>query len=168
MADGRFGRTHIVVDCLGDADQANASLLRQPAQYREASVAADADQRIQPQLPVALDDLPRPVDPGAVRHRIVEGVALVGRAQHGPSASKQIAGNAVRVQHLILQRSRQQAEGALLDTDHRPAAIPVRVQRHGPDGGVQAGAVAAAGQDPDAPYLAHRSCLCYSGRRDGA
>ena len=36
-----------------NADQADAALLRQPAQYREASVAAYADQRIQPQLPVA-------------------------------------------------------------------------------------------------------------------
>ena len=167
MADGGFGRTHVVVDRLGDADQADAALLRQPAQNREAAVAADADQRIQPQLPVALDDLPGPVDPRAVGHRIVEGVALVGRAQHGSAPTKQLAGKAVGVQHLVLQGPGQQAERAFLDADHGPAAVSVRVQRHSPDGGVQPGAVAAAGQDSDAPYLAHRSRLCYkwTGRR---
>ena len=163
MADGRLRRTHIVVDGLRDADKADAALLGQPAQDRKAPVAADSDQRVQPELPVALDDLLRPVDPGAVRHRVVEGVALVGRAQHRSAPAKQLAGKAVRVQYLVLQGPRQQAERALLDADHRPAAVSACVQSHSPDGSIQPGAVAAAREDSNAPYLAHRYRLCYSG-----
>ena len=46
--DRSFGQAKIVVDRLGHAHQIDAALLSQLAEDREAAVAADADQRIQP------------------------------------------------------------------------------------------------------------------------
>ena len=90
-ADRTLGRADIVVDRLRDADQAPVALLRQPAQDREAAVAADADQRVEAELVVAVDDLLGVVDRAAVGGRIGERIAPVGRAEHG-AAEMQDAG----------------------------------------------------------------------------
>ena len=147
-ADRALGVAEIVVDRLRDADQAPVALLRQPAQDREAAVAADADQRAEAELVVAVDDLVRAVDRAAVGRRIGERIAAVGRAEHG-AAEVQDAGDAVRGQLDRVDRAPEQAVGRLADPEHLPAVAEHRALDHRPDHGVQAGAVPAARQQTD-------------------
>ena len=50
VADRVLGRADVVVDRLGNADELDAALLRQPAQDGEAAIAADADERVDAEL----------------------------------------------------------------------------------------------------------------------
>ena len=91
--------------------------------------------------------------------RVGERVAAVGGAEQG-AAEVQDAGDAVGGQLDRVDRPREQAVGRLADAEDLPAVAVHRALDHGADHGVQAGAVAAAGQQTDA----HRDLLA-RGRR---
>ena len=146
-ADRPLGVAEIVVDGLGNADQAPIAQLGQAAQGREAAVAADADQRIELQGVIAGCDLGRTVD-HAGWTRIGERVAAIGRAQQG-AAHGQDAGDDVRAQRDRIDRPRQQPVGGLADAEHFPAVAEHGALDHGPDHCIQAGAVATAGQQAE-------------------
>ena len=145
-ADGELGMPQIVVDGLGDADQPHAADLGQPAHKGKAAVAADGDQPVEAQQPIALADLGRAVVPAPVLARIGERIAAVGGAQDGP-ALVQDALHAVRRQLGGCHRPLHHPEGRLVDAGYRETVAAHRPQHHRADHGVQAGAVTAAGQD---------------------
>src|SRR3546814_2693978 len=71
------------------------------------------------------------------------------RPEDRAAAAQEGAVEHVRVEVLRLHRPCHQAGRALFDADHGPAEIPGGVDRDRPDDGVQAGAVAATGEDAD-------------------
>ena len=150
-----LGMAEVVVDGLGDADQVEAALLGQAAQDRQGPVAADADERVQAEHAVALDHLGRAVPAAAVRHGVIEGVALVGGAEDGAADAQQLPGEQVEIERLRLDRAREQPMGALADADHFPAVTLDGAENHGAQHRVEARAVAAAGQDSDPLDLGH-------------
>ncbi|NJO35970.1 MAG: alpha/beta hydrolase [Rhodospirillales bacterium] len=89
--DRQLGEAEVVVDGLGDADQLDATAGGKFAQDLQAAVAADADERIELQLAIALDHLVCAVDEAAVGHREGEGIALVGGAEDGAAEPQHVA-----------------------------------------------------------------------------
>jgi len=158
-ADGDFGEAEIVVDGLGDRHQRDAALPRQVVQDAQAAVAADADQGFEPELAVAVDDLVGAVDQMAVGGGEGEGIALVGGAQDGAALAQHVGAQHLRPQLHRIHRPGQQAGGAVADAHHRPA------QRPGPaidraNHRIEAGAIAAAGQDADPLACRHAVISC--------
>ena len=123
---------------------------QQPAQDVEAAVAADADQPVELRARAG----PRPSRPSGPsccrraweRRRDRRDWCCRGRCRPGAPAPRRAAPGSSG--SAATGRS-QQAERAVADADRRPAVAVMGAQRHGADGGVEAGAVAAAGQDAD-------------------
>ncbi len=149
-ADRHLGQAEIVVDRLGNADQREIALAREPVEDPEAAVAADADHGIESERAHALDDLVGPIDQRAVRHRIGEWVAFVGRPQDGAAEPQHHAGRAAQIELLMAGRALQQTLGALANPDHLPAEAMMGAMHDRPNDRIEAGAVAAAGQNADA------------------
>ncbi len=163
-ADGVVGLGQVVVDRLRYADERDPALLGEAGEKTRAAVAADADQGVEVERVEALDRLVRPVLHGAVRHRILERIALVDRLQHRAALAQELAVHVLHRQVAMAYRPFQQPGGAGDDADHGEPIFPNRVIGDGANGGVQAGAVAARGQHADAvvlqPELAHTpACL---------
>jgi hypothetical protein len=155
VADRDLGQADIVVDGLGDADQLDPALLGEAAQNGQRAVAADADQGIEIERAVALDDLVAAVDAAAIVERIIEGVAPVRGAEDRAGHPEQGAVEEREVKLLRLDGTGHEAGGALVDADHLPAVALDRPVGHGADHGVQPRAIAAAGQDADPFDLRH-------------
>ena len=113
------------------------------------------------------DDLLRPVLDRAVGHRKGERVAAVGGAQDGATLAHDGAGELFGVQHFVLQGPAEQAHRAFLDADDGPAKLR-RPGGRGADHRIEAGAVAAAGQDADTLFACHVGRSRSSEDRGGA
>ena len=122
----------------------------QPAQDLEAAVAADADQPVEMQLAQALDHLGRADLLAAVAHREGERIAAIGGAEEGAALARQHGVEPRRIERLGSDRAVQQPVRTVADADCLPAITVMRPQRHRTNGGVEAGAVTAAGEDADA------------------
>ena len=113
----------------------------------ERAVAADDDQRAEFHLVEHFEDavgiVPRAV--GGLDH-LGERIAAVHGAENG-SAEPQDAGHIARREHARAARLDQTVE-AVLDADALDAAVGGRLH-DGADDGVEAGGVAAAGEDPE-------------------
>ncbi len=155
-AEGGGGLVQVVVDGLGHAHRAQP-LLAQGMGDGEGAVPPDGDQGIQLLLGEVLQDLVRAVDlPGAaVRHPDgeVERVALVGGPEDGPAqvadAPHPVPGEAEHATFGEALREEDPVE-ALPDAVALPAPVRGGDDR-GPDDRVEAGGVAAARADGDAP-----------------
>ena len=124
---GRKGRTKVVIDGLGDADEAQAFLV-QLVRDSQAAVAADGDVRIDLVLCKRLQYPIRTVHfPGASIRRPfqnLEGIPTVGRTEHGSSK----VGDILHLLDIQLDQSavrivvrKQEAVIALPDSKHLPA-----------------------------------------------
>ena len=142
-ADGILGAAHIVIDCRGDAHDANAAAGKlQCAAVR--AVAADGNETVDAEI---FADLRRLVNTG-VRAEFL----AAGGIENGAAA----AGNAVHVVASQLKNVAVDKSGiAAADAD---AGDPLGTGRahDGADRGVHAGGVAAARQDADSV------CSCHS------
>ena len=146
-ADRPLGVAEIVVDGLGNADQAPVGKLGQPAQDRQAAVAADADQGIEPEVVIAGGDLGRAVD-RARWARVGERIAAIGGPEQS-AAHGQDAGHGIRGERDGVDRPRQQAVGRLPNAEDLPAVAEHGALDHGADHRVQPRAVATAGQQAE-------------------
>ena len=158
IADGALGAADVIIDGFRHADEGQARRRQQPAQDVEAAVAADADQPVEMQLTQALVHLGRAVLQRAVGHRVGERIAAIGAAEERAALARQRRIEPGRIERLGGDRTAQQTECAVADADRLPAVTMVGAQGHGPDGGVEAGAIAAAGQDTDG--LGHEPPPC--------
>ena len=133
-AEGEVGAGEVVVDRLRDADDVDAEV-GELGGDAEGVLAADRDQRVDPVgREVVLDPLDAAVDLERVGAR-----GLQDRA-----AARQDAADLVDAERggQVLQRPAPAVEEA----DELEAVLPDALADDGPDDGVQAGAVAAAGQ----------------------
>ena len=121
----------------------------QAAQDVEAAVAADADQPVELEPAQAFDHLAGTILHAAVLHREGEGIAAVGAAEESAALARQRGVEPSGIERHGLDGPLQKPERAVADADRRPAVAVMGAQRHGADRGVQAGAIAAAGQDAD-------------------
>jgi hypothetical protein len=147
-AEGVVGGAEVVVDRLRDADDVEASG-GQLGRDAEGVLAADRDQRVDAGLLEVLPDL---LDPVVDLHDV--GPAA---AEDGASAREDAPGL------LHAERHREPLERALPAVAEAEELVPVHLHAlpdHGPDDGVQAGAVAPAGQDTDAHSCSPSSSLC--------
>ncbi len=150
IADGALGVGDVVVDGLGDADEGNASTA--PAGVRRMSRLPSPPTPISPSSAEPLepgDHLARTVLLAAVGHGKGEGIAAIGAAEEGAALARQRRIEAIGIELDGFDRPLQQAERARAQPHRRPAVAMMRAQRHGADGGVEAAAIAAAGQDAD-------------------
>src|SRR5205823_4086942 len=131
---------------LRDADEVDPALLREAPQDIEAAVAADPDQRLDAEFAQAVDDLAGAVAPAAVRHREGERVAAVGGAENGTAEAQHVDAGPVEAERLGLDRAAQQPHRAVADAVDAPAIALDRAGHDGADHRIEAGAIAAAGQ----------------------
>src|SRR5262249_54691416 len=89
-----------------------------------------------------------------------EGIALIGGAEDGAAEPQHVAARGPPVKLDGLDRPRQQAGRAVADADHGPAERG-RAAHDGADDRIEAGAIAAAGEDADALDACH-GLLCRS------
>src|SRR3546814_1538573 len=82
---------------------------------------------------------------------------LVGGAEDGAAAAQQGAVEEARLelQDVGVHRALQQPRRAVADADDVPAVVTGRTQHHRPQRRVEAGAVAAAGENADPLRLTH-------------
>src|SRR3546814_2280840 len=80
----------------------------------------------------------------AVGHRVVEGVARIGRAQDRTALAELRAVEIARIEIARHHRAPQQAMRALLDAHDLPAMAQRGAMHHRAQRGIEAGAVAAA------------------------
>src|SRR3546814_10456331 len=102
-------------------------------------------------------DLSRAIDPAASGQGIIKRVTLVGVAEDGAAAAQQGAVEEARLelQDVGVHRALQQPRRAVADADDVPAVVTGRTQHHRPQRRVEAGAVAAAGENADPLRLTH-------------
>ena len=138
MAEGHIGAVDIVIDGLGNPDNRNA-LLVEPVRSGQCSFAADRDQHVDPVV------LQRLFDIGQTGTQFLR--VGPGSAEHGAALGQQslVAVVVVELDAPVLQ----QAPPAVLESDHRGVVAGVAGPHHGADDGIEAGAVAAAGEDSD-------------------
>ena len=117
VADGVVGLGQVVVDRLRHADKRDFPLLGEAGENAGAAVAADADERVQIERAEAIDRLLRSVLDAAVRHRILERIALVDRLQHRAALTQELAVDVFHRQVAIAYRPLQQPGGAGDDAD---------------------------------------------------
>ena len=133
----------VVVDRLRHADDGNA-LQVELVRDAERAVAADHDQRLQPHLVKRVDDPIRVIDLALGRvDRILERVAVIGRAEDGP-AEAQDAGDVLGRQDPRARRVEQAVE-AVFEADDLDAGVEGGLD-DGADDGVEAGCITAAGE----------------------
>ena len=138
VAESHVGAVDVVVDGLGHTDDRNV-FLGQPVRGRQRAFAADRDEDVDTVVIQRLLDLVQPgpqlvgVRAGGAQHRSALGqqpvVAVVVLELHAP----------------VLQ----QPAPAVLESDHRRAVPGVAGAHYRPDDGVEARAVAAAGENSD-------------------
>ena len=144
----------IVVDRLGYPDQTQPSLVQVTA-YRHRSVAADQDQRIDPVLLEAAEQLFGPVhlDPGAVAllHRVGDRVATIGGADNRAAlvddAANPVTSQLDQPTIGIVVRGQQPIE-AIADPNDFPVAVSCS-QGGRMDDGVESRRVTATGAQSD-------------------
>jgi formyltetrahydrofolate deformylase len=162
-AEGEIGAAHVVVNCLRYADDFEA-VFRHFVRTLQGAVAADGDERVEFEFPVIGDDVGRSIAFSFGVTRIVhvgERVVAVGGTEDG-AADGEDAGDVVPFEPLAF--AAHQAAKGVKETEHAPA---VRVDGRLDDAahdGVQARAVAAAGEDADALDAFHRwqnKRVCY-------
>ena len=156
----------VVVDGLGHADHRDAHQVELMRDLQRA-VAADDDQRVQLHLREGLDHafgvvgMAPPVGDG-----IFERVAAIGRAEDG-AAQPQDAGDVPGRQQPRARRVEQSVK-AVLEPDDLDSGVERRLD-HRTNDRVEAGRVAAAGQDSDSRDRGHVpaniSDLCVIDRR---
>ena len=133
----------VVVDRLRHADDGNAFQV-ELVRDAERAVAADHDERLQAHLVKRVDDAIRIVDLAFRRvDRILERVAVIGRAEDGP-AQAQDAGDVVRRQDAGSRRVQQAVEAVFEADDLDPGVVGGLDD--GADDGVEAGCITAAGE----------------------
>ena len=137
-AEGEVGGVEVVVDRLGHADDVDAEVV-QLGRDTERVLAADGDQRVDAEVgEVLLDLLDAALDLERVGARGAEdGAAARQDAAHLRDA--ELAGRAL-----------ERALPAVAEADELVAVLLDALADHGPDDGVQAGAVAAPGEHSDA------------------
>ena len=147
----------VVVDRLGDAD-AWGCRTRRIVRDGERAVPADHHQRVEPHLVEHLDHAVA-VGPQAVGglDRIEKRIAAIGRAENRP-AEPHDAADVVRCEH-ARSAALDQAIEAVFEADAFDAGV-IGGLDHRADDGVQAGGIAAAGEDADAFEGSH--CIEYS------
>ena len=138
VAECHVGAVDVVVDGLGHPDHRNA-LLVEPVRGGQGALAADRDQHVDPVVLQRLFDIGQT---GAQFLRVGPG-----GAEHGAALGQQslVAVVVVELDAPVLQ----QAPPAVLESDHRGVVAGVAGPHHGADDGIEAGAVAAAGEDSD-------------------
>ena len=146
VADGEIGLGEIVVDRLRHADERNLPLLGEAGEDARAAVTADADQGVEIERAKALDRLRRPVLDAAVRHRVLERIALVDGFQHRAALAQELAVDVVHRQVAIAHRPFQHTGSAGEDADDGQSVFLNGAVGDRAYGGVQSGAVAAGGQ----------------------
>ena len=149
MTDRPIGARDVVVDGLGNADEGQAAGLQQASKNRQAAVAADADQPVERETAQAVQHLARAIAHSPAFHGKGERIAPVGAAEERAAAPRHAGIEAVRFDVDGCDRPLEQPERAVADADRLPAVAMMRAQGHGPDHGIEAGAIAAAGQDPN-------------------
>src|SRR6185369_9982757 len=159
VAEGEVCLTQVIVDGLGNTHHRNAF----PGQFQgdlERAVSPYRDQRLYSQGADVFHDPVGNVHPDdfpVLFHRIIKGVAPIGGAQDS-TATGQDPSHTFQGQSPALVQI-QQAVKAVLDADHLPAMPDDGGFYHAADDGVQAGAVAAAGEDAD--FLVHAALQDY-------
>jgi len=88
--------------------EVEAALLGKAPQDGEAAVAADADEGIEGELAIAVDQLRRRSEQRPVRHREGEGIALVGRAEDVPPMRRTLPVTTPTSELLVFERPAQQ------------------------------------------------------------
>lgn len=133
-AEGDIRRGDVVVDGLGHAHDRQPAVRQQPGGLQGA-LAADRDDRVQTEVgdmaPGLLDAAPQVLgaDPGGAENR---------------SAARQDAADGVQVELAVV--TFEQALPAVVEAYDLVAVVDHGAVHHGPDDGVQAGAVATARQ----------------------
>ena len=155
------GAPEVLVDRLGNTDQIHA-FPGQPGGDAQGVLAADSHQRLQPQPADVLQDLLRLIvlgviwiGPGGAQHGAAETVpGAYGILVQGHQPFLRIATRWVGPDQAL--PAIPDAHNFVLDAAFRLEAV-IRGRLHHPlDGGVESGAVAAAGEYAD-PALFHRS-----------
>ena len=149
-AEGVVGRGQIVVDGLRHGDDRNAHVA-QPLSDAESAVAADGDEAVDLQFADVTDDLAGAVDAIAATVGILERIAAVGRPQQR-AAFRKDAANGLSSQGD--DGLRQQPFEAELNAEDVKVVIAGGADR-GANDGVEARAVAAAGQNSDSLFVHH-------------
>ena len=147
-ADRRVGSRDVVVDRLRDTDDGNA-LLDEARGRAQRAVAADDDERVEL---LARDGR------GDGRAALAVDVRVPPRRAEDRPAALQQATDGVSVERA--DATLHQPVPAVEDPDDLRAVLPVRAGDETADRRVQAGAVATAGEDPDA---AHRAIVSRAG-----
>lgn len=147
-AEGDVRDGDVVVDGLGDADDGQARVGEEPG--RLGALTADRDDRVEAELgDVAL----RPLD------AVPQMRGLDARGAENRAAAGEDAAHRVEVQLAVV--AFQEAFPAVVEADDLVAVVHHRAVHDGADDGVQAGAVAAGGQDTNAHCPEY---LCNVGR----
>lgn len=149
-AEGDLGSDEIVVNRLGDADDVDSRLCHRRG-ARHGAIAADHDDRVEPFAGERGEALLRAILPnrfaglGSTR-AVTRGIALVVRAKNR-AAARQNAGDILdsKRSHAMFDESLE----AVFDPDHLDAVLQDRRLCDGADDCVEAGAVAAAGENAE-------------------
>ena len=164
-SEGVGGFDDVVVDGLGNADEADASL-EEFVRDRERAVAADHDQRVKLQLVEHLDTALGIIALATAGiDGIREGISAVGGAEDR-AADPENAGDVPRGQKPRSVRLDESIK-AVLDAEHLALAIDGRFD-DGADHGVEAGGIAAARHHPDALHRRRHPAIIACGRYEPA
>ena len=150
-AKGRIRHRHVVVNGLGQGDDVEPGFGEMQRVFLRAA-AAEADQRVEAVFLVILDDDLGHVARAAVNHHAVR---LVAAGAEDGAADGEDAGERALVE--LQPPVFDEAAKAVAKADDFHAVKAERGFADAADGGVQAGAVAARGQDADAFGFGH--CL---------
>ena len=145
-AEGVVGGGEVVVDRLGHRHDVDAHLPQLGGDPQRA-VAADHDQRVDPGGAHVLDHLGGAVGGAAAGQRVGEGVGAVGGAEDRAAEADQVADvGGAEPAEAPLDEPRE----AVQHPHDLGAVDPLGGADDGADHGVEAGGVAAAGEDPEA------------------
>jgi hypothetical protein len=143
-AEREVGAGEVVVDRLGDADDGDARL-RELAGDAERVLAADRDERVEPQLVERGPDAIQPV-------LLLEHVGP-GGAEDRPAAMQDAARALVGQLHRV---GGEYAGPAVAEADELVSVRVDPLAHDGADDGVEAGAVPASGQKSDSSHIARQ------------
>ena len=138
VAECHIGAVDIVIDGLGHPDNRH-TLLVEPVRGRQGSLATDRDQHVDPVVLQGLLDIGQT---GAQFLRVGPG-----GSEHGAALGQQplVAVVVVELDAPVLQ----QPPPAVEETDHRGVVAGITGPDDGADDGIEAGAIAAAGENSD-------------------